>query len=138
MLAAEMASFEAQRYRIYLEDTDAGGIVYHASYVRFTERARTEWLRNLGMQQSETFAHDTSFVVHSMKLRFMRPARLDDIIEVSCDVTKVRAASITFAQEVRVADGGDLCCHADVRVACISLATGRPQKVPPDLLARLA
>ncbi|MGD8861977.1 MAG: tol-pal system-associated acyl-CoA thioesterase [Myxococcales bacterium] len=127
---------EPLRFRIYLEDTDAGGIAYHASYLRFMERARTEWLRAQGLQQSETFGQDVSFVVHSMALRFLRPARLDEVIEVTCDVAKARAASIVFSQRVRLAGEGDDCCAADVTVACISLSSGRARRIPAEILGR--
>ncbi|MDH5673670.1 MAG: tol-pal system-associated acyl-CoA thioesterase [Myxococcales bacterium] len=120
--------------RVYLEDTDAGGIVYHASYLRFLERARTEWLRAMGLQQSQTFDDDVSFVVHSMKLRFLRPARLDEQLGVSCVPVTVRAASIVFEQRVNELESGELCCQAEVRVACIRLRSGRPRRIPEAIV----
>jgi tol-pal system-associated acyl-CoA thioesterase len=123
--------------RVYLEDTDAGGIAYHASYLRFMERARTEWLRAMGLQQSETFAQDVSFVVHSMTLRFLRPARLDEELEVDCRVLRARAASLQFEQHVRLQGEGEACCRAEVTVACISLTSGRARRIPPEILARV-
>lgn len=123
--------------RVYLEDTDAGGIAYHASYLRFMERARTEWLRAIGLQQSDTFAQDVSFVVHSMALRFLRPARLDEELEVDCRVVRARAASLLFEQHVRLRGEGEVCCQAEVTVACISLASGRARRIPPEILARV-
>ena len=126
------------RIRVYLEDTDAGGIVYHASYLRFLERVRTEWLRATGLDQTRTFADDLSFVVHSMNLRFLRPARLDDVLVVSCHVHLVRAASLIASQRVVVEATGETCCTAEVTVACISLATHRARRLPVEIRGRLA
>lgn len=126
------------RVRVYLEDTDAGGIVYHASYLRFLERVRTEWLRATGLDQTRTFAADLSFVVHSMNLRFLRPAKLDDVLVATCDVHAVRAASLVASQEVLHEESGEVCCAAEVTVACISLATQRARRLPPEVRRRLA
>lgn len=120
--------------RIYLEDTDAGGIVYHAAYLRMMERARTELLRRAGFQQSKTFEQDLSFVLHSMNLRFHAPAKLDDEVLVSCALTEAHAASFTFAQEVVDAATQQRRCSAEAVVACISLNQKRPRRIPSNLL----
>ncbi len=125
------------RIRIYLEDTDAGGIVYNASYVRFLERARTETLRAAGLQQSVTFQQDLSFVVHSLNLRFVSPAHLDDEVRVSCELSKSSGASLSFRQEVRDHTGEQLHCSAEVIVACIKLSSRRPCRVPARVLDAL-
>ena len=125
------------RLRVYLEDTDAGGIVYHASYLRFLERVRTEWLRSMGFDQTRTFADDLSFVVHSMRLRFLRPARLDDELVATCHVHAVRAASLVASQRVFIEATGETCCTAEVIVACISLATHRARRLPAEIRDRL-
>lgn len=124
--------------RIYLEDTDAGGIVYNASYMRFFERARTETLRAAGFQQSVTFERDLSFVLHTLNMRFVAPAYLDDELTLTCDLTEARGASLTFSQEALNAETGQLHCRADAVVACIRLSTKRPCRVPGDLLAVLS
>lgn len=128
---------EPVRARVYLEDTDAGGIVYHTSYLRYMERARTEALRHAGIEQSHTFQHDLSFVLHSLAVRFHAAARLDDEIQASCTLTEAKAASLCFRQEVRNSASGELYCSADVVVACISLSKKRPRRVPPELVLRL-
>jgi 4-hydroxybenzoyl-CoA thioesterase len=128
---------EPLRARVYLEDTDAGGIVYHTSYLRYMERARTEALRQAGFEQSHTFQHDLSFVLHSLSIRFHAAARLDDEIEASCDLTEAKAASLCFRQEVKNRASGQLYCSAEVIVACIRLSNQRPRRVPPELLLRL-
>lgn len=123
--------------RIYLEDTDAGGIVYHASYLRFMERARTETLRAGGFEQSRTFEDNLSFVLHSMQIRFQTPAVLDDLVSVSCELVSHRGASLTFKQQIRSVESGKLHCEAEVLVACIALDSKRPRRVPPQLIELL-
>jgi len=125
------------RVRIYLEDTDAGGIAYHASYLRFMERARTEWLRAAGMEQSNTFDEDLSFVVYAMELKFLRAAKLDEEVVVTCELQKVGAASLEVVQRVFVEASGDDCVKAQVKVACIRLSTGKPRRIPNELRARV-
>jgi len=118
--------------RIYWEDTDAGGVVYHANYVRFMERARTEWLRAQGIDQlalSETSG--LGFVVRDMQLDFHRPARLDDELAVSVIVKERRSASMLFGQEI--VRGGTTLVRATVRAACVNLATMRPVQIPVGL-----
>jgi len=121
-------------FRIYLEDTDAGGVVYHASYLRLMERARTEFLRAAGMEQSATFAQDVSFVVHEMNIRFSTPARLDDTVRVTCRVTQTRGASFSLEQDIDSDRGRTLHCRATVSVACIRLSDHKPRRLPRELL----
>ena len=128
---------EPVRARVYLEDTDAGGIVYHTSYLRYMERARTEALRQAGFEQSQTFQQDLSFVLHSLAVRFHAAAKLDDEVETGCTLAEAKAASLSFRQEVRNRTSGQLYCSADVIVACIRLSNQRPRRVPPELVARL-
>ena len=118
--------------RIYWEDTDAGGVVYHANYVRFMERARTEWLRAQGIDQlalRESTA--LGFVVRDMHLDFHRPARLDDELRVTVSVKERRSASMLFGQEI--VRGEEALVRAKVRVACVNLDTMRPMQIPADL-----
>lgn len=120
--------------RVYWEDTDAGGVVYHASYVRFLERARTEWMRALGVDQL-AFKQSTglAFMVRDMQLDFLRPALLDDELAVTVEVREWRAASILFAQTITKADGGCL-IRATVRVACVDLQRMRPAAIPAGVI----
>jgi acyl-CoA thioester hydrolase len=118
--------------RVYWEDTDAGGVVYHARYVAFLERARSEWMRSIGHGQQEMIdALDLVFAVRDMHLDFRRPARLDDALEVTVALARVRRASVEFAQEVRL-DGGVL-ASARVRVAAIDARSFRPRALPGEL-----
>lgn len=120
--------------RVYWEDTDAGGVVYHASYLRFLERARTEWLRARGVDQTGLKRdRGLAFLVRDMQLGFLHPALLDDELTVTLAVTQCRAASILFAQTVVRADG--ICLvQANVRVACVDIRRMRPAQIPVDLL----
>jgi acyl-CoA thioester hydrolase len=122
--------------RVYWEDTDAGGVVYHASYLRFLERARSEWLRSQGVDQWRLRAeHGVLFVIHELRVRFRAPARLDDELRATIDAFTRRSASITFAQCIlRVPDGATL-IEADVRTACVDAASLRPRRIPESLLA---
>ena len=120
--------------RVYWEDTDAGGVVYHAGYLRFMERARSEWMRALGVDQM-AFKRATglAFMVRDMQIDFLRPALLDDELSVTVEVKAWRSASILFAQTITKADGSCL-IRASVRVACVDLERMRPAAIPPDLI----
>ena len=119
--------------RVYWEDTDAGGVVYHASYVRFLERARTEWLRASGVDQSALKQRTgVAFMVREMQLDFLRAARLDDELLTTVAIKERRAASILFAQTIERADGMEL-IRALVRVACVDVERMRPVPIPAGL-----
>lgn len=123
--------------RVYWEDTDAGGVVYHASYLRFMERARSEWLRSLGVAQSEFKARTgLAFLVRSMKLEFLKAALLDDELLVTVEVKERRAASILFGQVIRRRDGTRL-IEAEVRVACVDVERMAPVRIPDDAIPGL-
>lgn len=123
--------------RVYLEDTDAGGIVYHGSFVRYMERARTEWMRELGFEQSQTFARNLGFVIHRLDLRFERPARLDQGLTVTCKPVALTAATLTFEQSVRDADEDIVCCRGEAVIACIDRSNTRPQRIPAAIRSAL-
>jgi acyl-CoA thioester hydrolase len=125
--------------RVYYEDTDFSGIVYHANYLRFMERGRTNHLRLMGADQHALFTEEEkerpgfAFVVRSMQLDFLKPARMDDLLDVVTWPVTVKGASIILAQEVR--RGGDVLVKAQVRVAFIS--EGRAQPIPKSLRSLL-
>ena len=122
--------FRAQM-RIYWEDTDAAGIVFYANYLKFFERARTEWLRSLGFEQEALRRDGIAFVVSESALRYRRPARLDDMIEVSVAVLHLGQASLHIAQEARRAE--DLLAEGTIRIGCVELGTFRPCRIPNDI-----
>jgi len=124
--------------RVYYEDTDASGVAYHAAYVRYFERARTEWLREQGFSQHEL--HDrlgVVFTVANLEVDFLRPARLDDELSVTVSVEQVRGASLTFRQAAtRKGDDAPL-ARAHVRVGCVDAATFRPCALPRAFVEQL-
>jgi acyl-CoA thioester hydrolase len=122
--------------RVYWEDTDAGGVVYHAQYVAFLERARSEWLRALGEGQDRLRTqHGLVFAVRAMRVDFRAPARLDDLLAVSARLRECRRASLVFAQEIR--RDGALLLDAEVRVAALDAGGFRPRPIPEPLYAQL-
>ena len=118
--------------RVYYEDTDAAGVVYYANYLRFCERARTEWLRELGIGQQALMASDgIAFVVRSVKADYLRAARLDDALEVITRISALRGASLLFEQDIRRA--GQLLFSAQVLVVCIDHRRQKPTPIPTQL-----
>lgn len=118
--------------RVYWEDTDAGGVVYHAQYVAFLERARTEWLRDRGHSQEQLRgAHDLVFAVRSMRLDFLKPARLDDLLRVELWLQHCKRASVVFGQ--RILRGDERLLEAEVKVAALAASTFRPKPLPETL-----
>lgn len=122
--------------RVYWEDTDAGGVVYHAQYLAFMERARTEWLRARGHgQELLRNDHDLVFAVRAMRLDFLRPARLDDLLAVTVELRTCKRASVVFVQSVE--RGEETLLTAEVRVAALSASGFRPKPVPDALYVEL-
>lgn len=107
--------------RVYYEDTDAGGIVYYANYLKFLERARTEWLRSLGIEQDSWLAARVGFVVRQVQLDLLLPARFNDELLVSVEVLKLGRASVQFKQRVTHQQSGAELCVAQVKAACVDL-----------------
>lgn len=115
--------------RVYYEDTDAGGVVYHATYLRFAERARTEALRDAGVPHAELLAdHGVMFMVRRIEVDYLRPARLDDSLSVVTEPIVVGGASATLRQDVLGPEG--LCAILTVRLACVKPGDGRPGRLP--------
>ena len=125
--------------RVYWEDTDAGGVVYHARYLHFFERARTEWLRAAGIGQGELKAGEgVVFVVHAMDIRFNAPARLDDLLTATVVPLERRSASFIVAQTLKREPEARALVEARVRVACLDAAAFRPRPIPEHLLDVIA
>jgi acyl-CoA thioester hydrolase len=117
--------------RVYYEDTDAGGIVYYANYLKFAERARTELMRRAGCEHSTLKRdHDVVFAVRSCETDYLAPARLDDLLEVDSEIVELRAASLRLVQTVR--RGTDTIARLRIRLACVA-SNGRPVPWPPRL-----
>lgn len=132
-----MKEFRLQ-VRVYYEDTDAGGVVYHTGYIRFFERARTEWLRALGYSQRQ-LAQEAGvlFSVVEMNVRYLKPARLDDLLEVLARAELSGGASVAFEQEIRN-QSGQLLAQGQVRVACLAAGTLKPCRLPAGLAGRMS
>ncbi len=128
------------RVRVYWEDTDAGGVVFYANYLKFMERARTEWLRSLGFEQdSLSREDDILFAVSKVELVFKNPARLDDALTVSARIIERGKASLTFFQEVRKEDRNNtLLCSGRVKIVCLDARRFRPQPIPQRLSAEIS
>lgn len=124
--------------RVYWEDTDAGGIVFYANYLKFFERARTEWLRSLGVsQQSLREQSGGMFVVTDTTVRYLKPAVLDDLLSVSARIETAGRASLTIAQEARCARRGDLLATGTIRIGWVDAATLSPARIPDNVLLAL-
>jgi acyl-CoA thioester hydrolase len=123
--------------RVYWEDTDAGGIVFYANYLKFFERARTEWLRSYGFGQ-QAMVEDTGcmFVVTDTTMRYRRPARLDDQLVITVDVRRTAAASLEIAQQAWC--DGQLLVEGDIRIGCVLRETLRPVRIPLPVLEALS
>ena len=127
--------------RIYWEDTDAGGVVFYANYLKFFERARTEWLRSLGHQQEQMRVDSGAmFVVTSTAVRYLRPARLDDLLAVTVQVRHAGRAQMTIEQQAwrqRPAGADELLAEGTIRIGCVDAGTFRPQRIPTSIVETL-
>lgn len=118
--------------RVYYEDTDAGGVVFYANYLRFMERARTEWLRTLGFEQPAMAAeHGVLFVVRAVRIDYLKPSRFNDSLQVTVEVVNVGGSRIRFRQ--RVLRGDEEIVSAEVDVVCVDTAGFRPARIPREM-----
>jgi len=121
--------------RVYIEDTDAGGIVYYVNYLKFMERARTEFMRSLGFGKDYIFTHELMFVVRDAQITYNAPARLDDELQATARIVRARGAAMVFAQ--RVLRDGDVVAEGELTIACVDREGVRPQRLPKDMVARI-
>jgi acyl-CoA thioester hydrolase len=118
--------------RVYYEDTDAGGVVFYANYLKFFERGRTEWLRRLGVNQTQLAASEKLiFVVKNVEIQYRKPARLDDLLTIQSNITRLGRASIHFKQAALRA--GELLCESDIQVCCVDTTSFRPAPLTDEL-----
>ena len=119
--------------RVYYEDTDAGGVVYYANYLKFMERARTEWLRSLGFEQDElSRTEGVLFAVRAAQVEYLKPARFNDTLEVTVDLARRGAASLSFNHHVR--RDAETLCSGEIRIACLDVTTFAPTAIPPRMV----
>jgi acyl-CoA thioester hydrolase len=124
--------------RVYWEDTDAGGIVFYANYLKFFERARTEWLRSLGVQQGDLRERTGGmFIVGETSVRYRKPARLDDELLVTAQLQTAGRASLVIVQQALLKSSGALLAEGTIRIGWVDAATLKPGRIPPDILETL-
>ena len=124
-------------FRVYYEDTDAGGVVYYANYLRFLERARTEMLRAIGFEQAQLLrVEGVAFAVRSLAVDYLKPARLDDLIEVSSSIRELGRAQMVFAQQI--SRSNDVLLESTGRVACIDPVRGKAVAIPKEIYQKLS
>lgn len=145
--------------RVYYEDTDSGGVVYYANYLKFMERARSEWLRHCGIEQDELIRqHDVLFAVRAVQADYLRPARFNDLLAVTAEVSERGRASLSFTQHVlrlgaassnlagfitpaayqrMLADNENRLCMGQIKIACLKASTLRPCPIPTHLIAEI-
>jgi len=136
-MTATSPHHHAHDLRIYWEDTDAGGVVFYANYLKFFERARTEWLRSLGYEQ-EALRTQTGaiFIVSQTSVRYLRPARLDDLLTITVQVEHAGQASMNIAQLAW--RGNERLAEGEIRIGCVDATSFRPRRIPEHLLQALA
>jgi acyl-CoA thioester hydrolase len=122
--------------RVYYEDTDAGGIVYHANYLKFCERARTEWLRELGASQSFFLEQNIALVVRRIEMDNKASAKLDDLLTVTSWISEFKRASLVFTQQITNQEN-KLICAVIVKIACVNLQFAKPCAIPDNILGAL-
>ena len=124
--------------RVYYEDTDAAGIVYHANYLKFMERARTEWLRALGFEQDDLARrHGIAFVVRNATLDYLRAARFNDALTATCAPARCGRASVEFLQQV-LGEEGQIICRGEIRVGSVDFRRMVPMRIPDEIFERIS
>lgn len=122
--------------RVYYEDTDSGGVVYYANYLKFMERARTEWLRRLGFEQDTLRERDgVIFAVRSAQVEYLRPARFNDQLDVRAEIRERGGASLLFGHAIR--RGDELLCQGEIKVVSLEAGSLRPRRIPAAIAQRL-
>lgn len=123
--------------RVYFEDTDMGGVVFYANYLKFMERGRTEWLRAVGVNQSELAAQEQrGFLVTELDIRYLKPARLDDLLQIESAITRMGRASLHFHQ--RICRDGELLTESNIQVCCVETVNMRIAAIPPSVRTKFA
>lgn len=120
--------------RVYYEDTDSGGVVYHSNYLNFLERCRTEFLRHLGIEQDRLIKNNNIlFAVRSINIDFRKPARFNELLQVTAKISQIKNASISFSQKIIRDSDQQLLCQATILIACLSADSFKPRALPDDL-----
>ncbi len=123
--------------RVYYEDTDAAGVVYHSNYLKYMERARTEWLRSAGFTQTGLKEkHGVVFVVSTMKIDFIAPGRFEELLNIRSTIIDFTGLKLTFRQSIS-SDDGMLKCEAEINIVCTDAKTLKPRRIPEDIKVKL-
>ncbi len=122
--------------RVYIEDTDAGGIVYYVNYLKFMERARTEFMRSYGFDKPAILDDGKLFVVHSAEVKYLRPALLDDQLTITASISKLARSYLIFTQSIE--RHGELICTATIKVACVLQQSMKPTAIPKGIIEALS
>jgi acyl-CoA thioester hydrolase len=130
-------SKNSHNIRVYYEDTDAGGIVYYANYLKFFERARTEWLREMGTEQDILLERSLGFVVKRVEMDNHAPARFNDLLCIESEIVELKRASLIFKQII-ISPNKQCLVSALIRVACVNLSNMRPQAIPDNILGEFS
>jgi acyl-CoA thioester hydrolase len=130
-------SKNSHNIRVYYEDTDAGGIVYYANYLKFFERARTEWLREMGTEQDILLERSLGFVVKRVEMNNHAPARFNDLLCIESEIVELKRASLIFKQVI-ISPNKQCLVSALIRVACVNLSNMRPQAIPDNILGEFS
>lgn len=135
-MARDSQQFEC---RVYFEDTDAGGVVYHSNYLNFYERARTEFLRSLGYEQDDLLSQNIVFVVRNITVDFKAAARFNALLQVNTRVENLKKASLVFEQKIFSPRGSELSCinQAQVKVVCVTADSFKPTAIPAEIFEKL-
>lgn len=123
--------------RVYYEDTDAGGVVYHSNYLNFMERARTEWLRNIGFEQHTLIEKDEIlFAVRKVSIDFHKPALFNELLNIKTHIADQRKASLVFKQVI-FNQSEEIICKAEIKIACLNSTTMKPEPIPETIISEL-
>ncbi|MEP0355728.1 MAG: tol-pal system-associated acyl-CoA thioesterase [Paraglaciecola sp.] len=125
------------KIRVYYEDTDAGGIVYYANYLKFMERARTEWLRAMGTEQDILLEHSVGFVVKRVEMDNHAPARFNELLSIQTEIVELKRASLVFKQVI-ISPANKPLVSALIRVACVNILNMKPQAIPEKILGEFS
>lgn len=121
--------------RVYIEDTDAGGIVYYVNYLKFMERSRTEYMRAQGFDKNYIFNSDLMFVVRDVAVQYLKPAVLDDELLATARIIQIHGATMTMAQTI--CRGNNVLAQGEVKIVCVETTGLKPRRIPKEMLARL-
>ena len=137
MVSEAVKSEFSLQVRVYYEDTDAGGVVYHSNYLNFMERARTEWLRHIGFEQHTLIEQDEIlFAVRKIKIDYHKPALFNELLNIKTRIADQRKASLVFEQII-FNQSEETICKAEIKIACLNSSTMKPEPIPETILSEL-